>query len=112
VAVREEQDGLRLEWNLIEERHPGLDAREGTCLLRRNLKVERTEKRLKKYIQLTEAAFRALKSELAIRPIFHQKEHLVKTHILAFVASKAKTVLYFMLARSVSHLFQTSGISV
>jgi transposase len=98
VAVREEQDGLRLEWKLIEERHPGRDAREGACLLRTNLKVERTAELLKKYIQLTEAeaVFRALKSELAIRPIFHQKEHPVKTHILAFVASKAKTgfVLY------------------
>jgi hypothetical protein len=43
-----------------------------------------------------EAAFRALKSELAILPIFHQKEHRVKTHILAFVESKARTcfVLY------------------
>lgn len=36
------------------------------------------------YIQLTEAeaAFRALKSELAIRPIFHQLEHRTKAHVL------------------------------
>lgn len=36
------------------------------------------------YMQLTEAeaAFRALKSELAIRPLFHQKEPRVKAHVL------------------------------
>ena len=36
------------------------------------------------YIQLTEAeaTFRALKSELSIRPIFHQLERRAKAHIL------------------------------
>src|SRR5947209_20588644 len=36
------------------------------------------------YIQLTEAetAFRALKSELSIRPLFHRLERRVKAHIL------------------------------
>jgi transposase len=63
---------------------PWRDAREGAYLLRTSLKEERTEELWKKYIQLTEAeaVFRALKSELAIRPIFHQKEHRVKAHIL------------------------------
>jgi transposase len=38
----------------------------------------------KKYTQLTkvEAAFRTLKSELAIRPLFHQLERRVKAHVL------------------------------
>ena len=37
-----------------------------------------------RYIQLTEAewAFRITKDELAIRPIWHQKEDRVKAHIL------------------------------
>ena len=37
-----------------------------------------------KYIQLTEAeaAFRALKSALAVRPVFHQLERRVKAHLL------------------------------
>src|SRR5438874_8263735 len=84
VAVQENSDGLRLEWKLIEERRAWRDAREGAYLLRTNLQQERTEELWKKYIQLTEAeaAFRALKSELAIRPIFHQKEHRLKAHIL------------------------------
>jgi transposase len=84
VAVQEKNDGLRLNWKLIEERRAWRDAREGAYLLRTNLKEDRTEELWKKYIQLTEAeaAFRALKSELSIRPIFHQKEHRVKAHIL------------------------------
>jgi transposase len=38
----------------------------------------------KDYIQLTEAeaAFRTLKSELSIRPIFHQLERRAKAYIL------------------------------
>jgi hypothetical protein len=42
-----------------------------------------------RYIQLTqiEAAFRTMKSELGIRPIYHQLEHRVEAHILvAFLA--------------------------
>jgi transposase len=84
MTVVEKSDGLQLRWKLIEERRAWRDAREGAYLLRTNLKEERPEELWKKYIQLTEAeaAFRALKSELAIRPIFHQKEDRVKAHIL------------------------------
>jgi hypothetical protein len=42
-----------------------------------------------RYMQLTqiEAAFKCLKSELGIRPIYHQLEHRVDAHILvAFLA--------------------------
>ena len=42
-----------------------------------------------RYVQLTqiEAAFRSLKSELGIRPIYHQLEHRVDAHIfIAFLA--------------------------
>jgi len=84
MNVVDKSDGLQLQWKLIEERRAWRDAREGAYLLRTNLKGESPEELWKKYIQLTEAesAFRALKSELAIRPIFHQKEHRVKAHIL------------------------------
>ena len=42
-----------------------------------------------RYMQLTqiEAAFKCMKSELGIRPIYHQLEHRVEAHILvAFLA--------------------------
>ena len=72
MRVGENSDGLQLRWKLVEERRAWRDAREGAYLLRTNVKGERPEELWKKYVQLTEAeaAFRALKSELAIRPIF------------------------------------------
>ena len=73
-----------LSWNLIEERRAWREAREGAYLLRTNLEGATVEELWTKYIQLTEAeaAFRALKSELSIRPLFHQLEPRVKAHIL------------------------------
>ncbi|MGA8441093.1 MAG: hypothetical protein WB762_23060 [Candidatus Sulfotelmatobacter sp.] len=53
-------------------------------MLRTNLQADSTEQMWSMYMPLTEAeaSFRALKSELSIRPLFHQKEPRVKAHIL------------------------------
>jgi transposase len=115
VAVQENSDGLRLQWKLIEERRAWRDAREGAYLLRTNLKDERTEELWKKYIQLTEAeaAFRALKSELAIRPIFHQKEHRVKAHILvAFLGYALWVTFKHLLKRTHSDLSPARALAL
>jgi transposase len=115
VAVQEKPDGLRLEWKLIEQRRAWRDAREGAYLLRTNLKEERTEELWKKYIQLTEAeaAFRALKSELAIRPIFHQKEHRVKAHILvAFLGYALWVTFKHLLKRNHSDLSPARALAL
>jgi transposase len=115
VAVQEKSDGLRLEWKLIEERRAWRDAREGAYLLRTNLKEERTEELWKKYIQLTEAeaVFRALKSELAIRPIFHQKEHRVKAHILvAFLGYALWVTFKHLLKRKNSDLSPARALAL
>jgi hypothetical protein len=60
------------------------DLRECAYLLRTNLQADSAEEMWSKYMQLTEAeaSFRALKSELSIRPLFHQKEPRVKAHVL------------------------------
>jgi hypothetical protein len=44
-----------------------------------------------RYVQLTEteASFRALKSELSIRPLFHKKEPRVKAHAQASAEATA-----------------------
>jgi transposase len=57
---------------------------DGCYLLRSNLTGVDAATLWRRYIQLTEAewAFRITKDELAIRPIWHQKEDRVKTHIL------------------------------
>jgi transposase len=63
--------------------------RDGHYLLRSNLTEEDPGVLWERYIQLTqiEAAFKTMKSELGLRPIYHQLEHRVEAHILvAFLA--------------------------
>jgi transposase len=63
--------------------------RDGHYLLRSNLVGEDPAVLWERYVQLThiEATFKALKSELGIRPIYHQLEHRLEAHILvAFLA--------------------------
>src|SRR5947209_14516436 len=57
--------------------------REGHYLLRSNLREEDLARLWQNYVQLTEieAVFRALKSDLAIRPIHHQKDDRIEAHI-------------------------------
>jgi transposase len=63
--------------------------RDGHYLLRTNLAAEDPAVLWDRYMQLVqiEAAFKCLKSELGIRPIYHQLEHRVEAHIMvAFLA--------------------------
>jgi transposase len=65
------------------------ERRDGYYLLRSNLTSEDPAVLWSRYVQLTqiEAVFRSLKSELGIRPIYHQKEDRTDAHILvAFLA--------------------------
>jgi len=62
---------------------------EGDYLLRSNLSGEDPAILWQRYIQLTEieSAFRNLKSDLAVRPIYHQKDPRIEAHIfVAFLA--------------------------
>lgn len=63
--------------------------REGRYLLRTNLTESDPAKLWQFYLQLVEveAAFKTLKGDLAIRPIFHQEERRIEAHIfVAFLA--------------------------
>jgi hypothetical protein len=63
--------------------------REGRYLLRTNLGNADPAQLWRLYIQLTEVeqAFKELKGDLAIRPIYHQRDHRIEAHIfVAFVA--------------------------
>ena len=84
VALRETPEGMRLFWEIKKERSTWRDLREGAYMLRTNLTADSAEELWSKYMQLTEAeaSFRALKSELSIRPLFHQKEPRVKAHVM------------------------------
>jgi transposase len=63
--------------------------REGRYLLRSNLSAQAPEKLWQFYIQLTqvEAAFKDLKDDLSLRPIFHSSEKRIEAHIfVSFLA--------------------------
>ena len=63
--------------------------REGRYLLRSNLTGENPATLWRYYVQLTEIeqAFKDLKHDLAIRPVFHQREDRIEAHIfVAFIA--------------------------
>jgi len=65
------------------------EQRDGHYLLRSNLTAEDPAVLWTRYVQLTqiESVFRSLKSELGVRPIYHQLEHRAEAHVLiAFLA--------------------------
>src|ERR1700676_513725 len=102
VALRDTGDSVRLWWQLKEDRKKWRESREGAYLLRTNLQAETTEGLWSKYMQLTEAetSFRALKSELSIRPLFHQLEPRVKAHVMvAFLGYGLWVTLKHLLKR-------------
>ncbi len=76
--------GVRLEWTARPEWDDWARWSEGCYVLRTNIADWSPEDLWRTYIQLTqaEAAFRIQKSDLSLRPIWHQKEDRVKAHIL------------------------------
>jgi hypothetical protein len=89
VAIRVPAHGEPLNratfvWRLDVGRYKKAENRDGKYILRTNLLGEAPETLWTKYIQLTqiEAAFKCLKSDLALRPICHQVEPRVEAHIL------------------------------
>src|SRR5437667_9866933 len=85
ITLRDTPAGVHLLWEMKKDREAWRDLREGAYMLRTNLQADSAEQMWSMYMQLTEAeaSFRALKSELSIRPLFHQKESRVKAHVLA-----------------------------
>ncbi len=85
TEVQTTADGrATLAWKKVESWRDWAVLSEGCYLLRSNVRDWSDEDLWKAYIQLTEAegAFRIHKSDLGLRPIWHQKEERVKAHIL------------------------------
>ena len=102
LALRDTAEGVRLFWEMKEDRKNWRESREGAYLLRTNLQAETAQELWAKYMQLTEAesSFRALKSELSIRPLFHQLEPRVKAHVMvAFLGYALWVTLKHLLKR-------------
>lgn len=86
--------GLRLDWSIRPQWEDLSRFSEGCYVLRTNVNDWNTETLWQTYIQLTQAesAFRIQKTELSIRPVWHQKKERVQAHIfvcfLAYVLWK------------------------
>jgi transposase len=85
TEVQTAADGrASLAWKKVEQWRDWAALSEGCYLLRSNVADWSEEELWKAYTQLTEAegAFRIHKSDLRLRPIWHQKEDRVQAHIL------------------------------
>jgi hypothetical protein len=84
-AVTPETFGFRLNWPRLREAR----RREGSYLLRSNVTGSDPAQLWAFYLQLVEVeqAFKELKGDLAIRPIYHQTDERIEAHIfVAFLA--------------------------
>ena len=92
IRLPKDDDDLKtngFNFSLRKDKLRQIRSREGRYLLRSNLMQSEPATLWEYYIQLTEIeqAFKELKSDLAIRPIYHQTDERIEAHIfVAFVA--------------------------
>lgn len=106
VTVQTAKDGRAvLTWKKIPDRRDWATLSAGCYLLRSNVTDWSDEELWHAYIQLTEAeaAFRIQKSDLSLRPIWHQKEERVRAHILV-------CFLAYVLWKTLAALCQRAGL--
>lgn len=84
AKVHDDDGRARLEWRVDAERKGQTSPLDGCYILRSNISDWKPEDLWEAYIHLTEAeeAFRIHKSDLRLRPVWHQKEERVRAHIL------------------------------
>jgi transposase len=115
---KEASSTASLEFSLDRGRLRQVRRREGRYLLRTNLTAQQPDALWTFYIQLTEVeqAFKEIKHDLAIRPIFHKTEERIEAHIfVAFLAyclqvtlkAKLKTLASGTTPREVIAKFKT-----
>jgi hypothetical protein len=103
VDIHVDARGAAFSYRLNRTKLRQIRRREGRYLLRTNLTETDPVKLWNYYLQLVqvEEAFRTLKSDLAIRPIFHQDERRIEAHVfIAFLAY----CLYVTLGRQLKSL--------
>ncbi len=107
------ENGASFSFSLDREKLRQARGREGCYLLRTNLTEDDPAKLWSYYLQLVrvEEAFRNLKGELAVRPIFHQHEACIEAPIfLAFLADCLHVTLARRLAAFAPGLTPRSGL--
>jgi transposase len=109
VSVAEQGMGkdahLTIEIKKNQERHDWALSTSGSYILRTNWPERDPQELWKAYIQLTqvEDAFRITKSDLGMRPIFHQRKDRTQAHILVCFLALA-------LWRMLTHWMSCSGL--
>ena len=106
VDIQTQPDGrARVVWSKKEAWRTWANLSEGCYLLRTNITDWTGEALWQAYIQLTEAeaAFRIQKGDLAIRPIWHQKEERVQAHLLV-------CFLAYVLWKTLGQLCRRAGL--
>ena len=107
IEVSGDGDSLSLRWSKDEAKAAFLQHSEGAYLLRTNLTGETEQELWKMYMQLNdaEAAFRTLKQDLSIRPVFHHLEERANAHILV-------CFLAYAMYRTLDRLAQDRGLGM
>ena len=106
VNVESDESGhAKLKWKKVKARRDWATLSAGCYLLRSNVTDWSDEELWKAYIQLTEAeaAFRIHKTDLQIRPVWHQKQDRVLAHILV-------CFLAYVLWKTLAGLCQRAGL--
>jgi transposase len=104
-VVPRAEGGSTLRWTKSEEWRAWSELSDGCYLLRTNIGEWSAGCLWEAYTQLTqaEAAFRIQKSDLRIRPVWHQKTERVQAHILV-------CFLAFVLWKTLAQACRTSGL--
>lgn len=105
VDIKDIDGRAELVWSKVDAWRDWSALSEGCYLLRSNITDWSAEELWKAYIQLTqaEAAFRIHKSDLSIRPIWHQKKERVHAHILV-------CFLAFVLWKTLGQMCRAAGL--
>jgi hypothetical protein len=106
IRIRaDEQGAAQIEWTKVERWRTWSQLSEGAYVLRTNVRDWSDEELWRAYTQLTdaEAAFRIQKSDLKLRPVWHQKQDRVLAHILV-------CFLAYVLWKFLGQLCQRAGL--
>jgi transposase len=112
VDIQVAQDGT-LSYCLLKDKLREVTRREGRYLLRSNISAEDPAEIWKLYMLLTqvEEAFKNLKGDLAVRPVYHQCEQRIEAHIfVAFLAFCLHATLRYKLRQKAPGLTPRSLI--
>jgi transposase len=101
----DEQGRASLKWEKVESWRDWSRLSEGCYLLRSNVRDWSGEELWRAYMQLTEAegAFRIHKSDLSLRPVWHQKQSRVEAHVLV-------CFLAFVLWKTLAQWCKSAGL--